>query len=213
MPALKHLIAIGQQFGRLTVLRQVASAGRRRRFLCRCVCGTETTVGVDHLVSGDSTSCGCYNRERVRECYVPHPKHGHAVGNRQTPEYRVWAGMKARCLNPNKPAFKDYGGRGIRICDRWRDSFEAFYADMGPRPSLQHELDRYPDNDGHYEPGNVRWATRAQQMLNTRQNRFLTYAGRTQTVVEWAREIGIPASRLRDRLRLGWTVDRALSSH
>jgi hypothetical protein len=90
----------------------------------------------------------------------------HRLSN--TPEYNSWVGMKGRCLNEHGPDFRLYGGRGIAVCERWRDSFEAFYTDMGPRPSPMHSIDRFPNNDGHYEPGNCRWATPREQRLNQR---------------------------------------------
>jgi hypothetical protein len=92
--------------------------------------------------------------------------HGHAASGR-TPEYNAWVSLNQRCKNPKNPRWKDYGGRGVTVCARWRDSFEAFLADMGPRPSSEHSIDRI-NNDGNYEPGNVRWATRAEQYANRR---------------------------------------------
>ena len=113
--------------------------------------------------------------------------------------------MLQRCRPGGHP---DYGGRGIRVCDRWK-SYEVFLQDVGRRPSPKHSLDRI-DNEGNYEPGNVRWATIKEQNRNTRGNRSLTPAGRTQVLIEWAEETGIPAERIRGRLRCGWTVGQAL---
>lgn len=119
--------------------------------------------------------------------------------------------MKARCGNPNDPEFHNYGARGIQVCERWRHSFEAFFADMGLRPSLAHTLDRI-DNDGSYTPENCRWATKAEQRRNSRQARFLTLDAETLTIGEWSRRIGLSRTAIRQRLRLGWTLRRALSS-
>lgn len=128
-------------------------------------------------------------------------------------EYRAWAGMKVRCLNPNFKDWHLYGGRGIRVCDKWRDSFESFYGDVGPRPSAVHSLDRYPNGDGNYEPGNVRWATRKQQARNwTHRNRLFTHEGESLTLPEWAERLGIARESLRDRIEGGWELGRALST-
>ena len=121
-----------------------------------------------------------------------------------TPEYRVWSAMIQRCTNPNVPKFKNYGARGIRVCERWL-SVECFLADMGRRPSDSHSLDRI-DNDGDYMPGNCRWATDGQQRRNRSDNVYLTHEGRTMIVSDWAREIGISEFTIRKRLRLGWKV-------
>ena len=118
--------------------------------------------------------------------------------------------MLQRCHNPRNPAYADYGARGIAVCAAWRASFDAFFADMGPRPSPAHSIDR-KDNERGYEPGNCRWATRVEQNNNTRQNVFLTLRGRTQTREAWAREAGISAKVVRDRMeKLGWSAEEAL---
>ncbi len=137
------------------------------------------------------------------------PFHGHASDKQRSPEYCAWAGMKARCLNPKNPKYRLYGGRGIGICPEWL-KFPAFLRDVGLRPSPNHSIDRI-DNNGHYEPGNVRWATLQEQNNNHRANRRLTFQGRTMTVREWAREHGLNYETLIARVgRLGWPIDRAL---
>lgn len=119
--------------------------------------------------------------------------------------------MLRRCRNPKFIAFRHYGGRGIKVCDRWLD-FRNFLADMGEPLTEKHELDRYPDKDGDYDPGNCRWATKSQNMRNTNRNHLVTFQGRTQCLAAWAEETGIPYGRLRDRLgKLGWTPERALT--
>lgn len=156
----------GLHFGKLTTVRRSHSDRGQPHWLCRCVCGTEKVVRTAHLRYGRVQSCGCYRGALTRARSLTH---GHTVGGykRHPPEYRIWQGMKRRCDTPTVHGYPNYGGRGIRVCDRWCHDFTAFYADVGQRPSPRHSLDRI-NNDGHYEPGNVRWATWSQQALNRR---------------------------------------------
>lgn len=127
-----------------------------------------------------------------------------------TPEYHVWQAMIQRCTNPSNPRFRNYGARGIVVCDSWRRSFAAFLSDMGRRPSARHSLDRI-DNDRSYSPDNCRWATIGVQSRNRRTNRLLTHDGRTLTIAEWATIVDVKQNTIVTRLRSGWNVDRALS--
>jgi hypothetical protein len=127
-----------------------------------------------------------------------------------TPEYIVWAGMKARCCYARHKAYADYGGRGIKVCDRWLNSFENFFQDMGERPSTKYSIERL-DNDGDYSPTNCHWALKAAQSINRSDNRLLTYEGKTLTVSQWADELGISHGVLRQRLSRGWSIERTLS--
>lgn len=142
-------------------------------------------------------SCGCLLRETIT-------KHG----GYKSPVYSVWHAMVTRCRSPNDPSWPDYGGRGIRVCDRWLDH-GAFLADMGQRPP-GHTLERI-DVNGHYEPGNCRWATPMEQANNRRNNRLITYEGQTHTVAEWARRVGLTKGCLLHRLCVGWPIERALT--
>src|ERR1035437_1367919 len=119
--------------------------------------------------------------------------------------------MIQRCCNARSQAYVYYGKRGISVCTRWQDSFYNFLADMGPRPGRRMELDRYPDNDGNYEPTNCRWATKSQNRLNTRRSRLIEFDGRRQTLQEWSRELNIPRETIYWRISAGWSVERALS--
>lgn len=156
----------GQRFGRWLVLeRGDNGAGRQARWICRCDCGGIRLVRSTHLKSGSTASCGCLQKERISEKKTTH---GHAGRGGETAEYRTWQAMKDRCYNPRHKFFKNYGGRGITVCDRWRENFRAFLADMGRKPRPELSLDRI-NNEGNYEPGNCRWATRGQQACNRRQ--------------------------------------------
>lgn len=162
---MKTIDLTGRVVGQLTVLRFVESrkdAGghARRRWLVRCSCGTEKTVQAGHLLSGATLSCGCLNTAVVLKLRTKH-------GRRWTPEYRTWCAMIDRCHREKNINFANYGGRGIRVCDEWRKSFQAFFDHVGPKPTAAHSIDRI-DVDGNYEPGNVRWVTKAVQAVNTR---------------------------------------------
>ncbi len=135
-------------------------------------------------------------------------------GLQHTLEYNSWRAMKARCYQPKFHAYHRYGGRGITVCDRWLRSFGAFLTDVGPRPSQSHSLDRFPNKDGNYEPGNVRWATPEEQQRNRGDNFCVTFRGETKSISEWADRLGFSNSKiLSKRIKLrGWSVDRALTT-
>lgn len=160
---MRRLDQTGRKFGRLTAV-SVVSWERPARWLCRCECGSETIVRSAQLSSGKTKSCGCLRNEKTAQRNF---KHGYAVRGQKPPEYNVWHHMIQRCNNHNNNRYEDWGGRGIKICDKWVDDFEAFYADMGKRPSANHSIDRI-NNDGDYEPGNCRWATPKEQSSNRR---------------------------------------------
>lgn len=145
----------------------------------------------------------------------PHDRaftHGHTRKGRYTKVYRAWADMVKRCTYAKHVVWRHYGGRGIKVCDRWR-TFTNFLADMGEPPTEKHELDRHPDKDGNYEPGNCRWATRSENMRNTNRNHLVTFKGKTQCLAAWAEELNLPYTRLRDRLvKLKWTAERAFTT-
>lgn len=151
--------------------------------------------------------------KREHVVVTPHrtpQRHGLSYGKNRHPLYNTWLQMKARCYRSNHPAYDWYGGCGITVCDRWRNSFTAFLADVGERPSVGHSLDRV-ETFGNYEPGNVRWATKAEQQRNRADNRNLTHNGRTMCPVDWAAELGMSLSTLRNRINSGWSVSDALT--
>lgn len=166
-PARDQVVAEGGTFGRLTVLaRSLPNKHGQAIWRCRCSCGTEKDIRASSLKGGIASSCGCIYRESrpvIRRTHGDKPK-----VTRVAPEYTAWTNMITRCTNPKHNRWKHYGGRGISVCARWRGSYEAFLADVGRKPSPSHSLDRYPNNDGNYEPTNVRWATDDQQARNKR---------------------------------------------
>lgn len=202
----------GHVFGRLCVVR-LAPPGRqgkrnRVRWVCRCDCGTEKVVFAEYMKAGRVVSCGC----RGVECR----RFGGGSKRSHLPEVQrtrgIWRNISDRCHNPQSTNYPGYGGRGIAVCDRWRASFDDFLEDVGVPPSIDHSLDRYPDQNGNYEPGNVRWATTAEQARNKRNNRNLTHDGRTQCLEDWSRELGLAPGALGARLKAGWSVERALTT-
>ncbi len=170
----------GKQFGNITVLG-LANVRDSNNFIlwnCRCKCGRLFNLNRDSLKKQKNCSCGRGSNLRT-----------HGLTKRK--EYRAWRSMLLRCNYPNHKSYKVYGGRGVKVCERWL-AFKAFWDDMGPRPSPTHSLDRI-DNDGNYEPHNCRWATREEQQRNKRNNHLVTYNGETKCVAEWAILFGITA--------------------
>jgi hypothetical protein len=206
MPSNGITHAQGERFGRLVIVSKdsVRGADKQIRWIVQCDCGNTRSVLGHDLRTGHTTSCGCWRRDFS---IVTKTTHGMT---RTSTEYHVWQGFRARCLNPNSPAYARYGGRGITVCAEWA-TFEQFYADMGPRPSLGHSLDRI-DNDGPYAPWNCRWATRTEQGRNTRANIRYTHAGMSLTLREWSEQTGISFNTLVYRIwRSGWSIERALT--
>lgn len=158
---MKKLNLIGEKFGRLVVTSKSKDCGRDIKWVCKCLCGEIRKIYAGNLKSGKTRSCGCFNIES-------HTTHGYNKG-KVAQEYKIWASMIQRCHNPNDKSYKNYGKRGIIVCDAWRASFLDFIEHVGKRPHCKLSLDRV-NNDGNYEPGNVKWSTRTEQMLNTRRS-------------------------------------------
>ena len=191
-----------QTFGRWTVLyRTTNGANGQTRWYCRCSCGNVGIVAMGNLRNGMSRSCGCLAKEITSRIKKIH-------GMRHSPEWRIWSHMLERCRNPNCEKYYCYGGRGIKVCSRWLE-FVNFYADIGPRPSTKHTLERI-DNNGDYCPDNCRWATWDEQRRNKRTNHLLTYNGETQPVVEWAKHAVVKYKTFKQRIADKWPIERAL---
>lgn len=196
----------GQTFGRLTAIRPAGQNKHGQRlWVWECECGNQIDRIAAPVKNGNTRSCGCLHREMVAAQFTTH---GAKTNGNVSPEYRTWIGLRQRCLNPRNPNFKEYGERGIAVCQRWLDSFENFLADAGERPTPEHTLER-KDNDGNYEPDNCRWATRLEQSHNKRNNRMLTFDGKTMCVMEWQTYLKLPVHH---RIHAGWSVERALTT-
>jgi hypothetical protein len=197
----------GHRFGSAIVIGRAPAASTGNcvpaMWRCLCDCGAEFVRSGGVIRHCESDNSGCLRCGYSRRS----KKHGMAG----CPAHVRWKAMIQRCHNPRNPSYKNYGGRGIAVCARWRKSFERFYADMGDPPTRRHTLERI-NNDAGYKPSNCEWATKHTQSRNRRTNRFLTLNGRTQCVVDWARELGITPGALSDRIDGGWDVARALTA-
>ncbi len=189
----KSIDRTGQVFGHLTVIHLVPPIpGKKdnKKWLCICECGVEKIIRVNHLVSGDTISCGCKKLDILKE---KSKTHGLSQNNDYKSEYLIWVGMNRRCFNKNYKKFIDYGARGIIVCERWRgaNGFMNFITDMGKRPSQKHSMDRWPNNDGNYEPGNCRWATMDEQNRNKRDNHWMEFEGKKMVLLDWAKHLNV----------------------
>lgn len=206
---------IGQKFNRLLIIADAPDVIRknnslRRRVQCLCECGKTKIIDYWRVTSGTTKSCGCFQKEQTAKVSTTH---GHAAKNskKRTKEYHAWSHIKQRCTNPNNKSYQDYGGRGITVCKSWLDSFEQFLNDVGYAPSLQDISIGRIDNNGNYEPGNVRWEQRTEQNSNTRRNVLIEFNGETKTLKEWSVLYKLDQDTLRMRLKAGWTVHEALT--
>lgn len=198
----------GKRFGRLTILKKAEKKNGKKLFwLCKCDCGLTKEIDGDPIRRGAVVSCGCYSRERT-SIRMSQISTTHGMSN--TNIWWRWAGMRERCTNKKTNNYKNYGGRGIKVCDRWL-TFENFYEDMKAGYSAGLSLERI-DNNGNYEPGNCRWATRKEQMRNYRRNRLITHKGETKTLQEWSESTGLKSSTIRMRLSTyKWSPNDALT--
>lgn len=193
---------IGLCFGRLKVINESSnrSIGGGVMWECVCECGISKEILGASLRSGRTTSCGCYSRKRVTET---HTNHGQSTRKGRSITYISWDAMIQRCTNKKCKYYDNYGGRGIKVCERWLNSFDNFYLDMGQRPSKKHTLDRFPNINGNYELGNCRWGTSTQQSRNRRSNIWIEYNGEKLILTDWANKIGARLSIIRRSIQRG----------
>lgn len=198
---------IGRKFNRLTPLGFLGMVNNRSHWLLRCKCGAFWVADIGALQRGYTQSCGCLNRELVLTRSTTHGQASRGPIRSQT--YVTWCAIISRCHNPKNGAYRYYGGRGIVVCDRWRHSFENFFADMGHPPTAKHSIERQ-DNSLGYSPENCIWATQDAQAQNKRSNRRITANGETRILMEWSRLRNIPRERIANRLLRGWSPEEAL---
>jgi hypothetical protein len=204
----------GEKYHYWNVLNSQERRGKKYFILCKCNCGTIKFVEKCGLKKGKSKSCGCFKKEILIQNFSgknnPQYTHGQSLRKSWTKEYRCWVDIKTRCYNDNRRGYENYGGRGIKMCETWLNDFEHFFADMGKAPSPKHELDRI-DVNGNYEKNNCRWITHSQNCLNTTKNKFITLNNKTQTYVEWERELQLTRGTISRRVKKGYSIERCLS--
>ena len=195
----------GKRFGKLVVISYHHS-NNATYWLCQCDCGNTTIVKTGSLNYGSTRSCGCGSIEQARENLRNHAQRGHGFANKEK-LYSVWKGMRERCNNPNNKRYKNYGGRGIKICPDWNDytAFRKWAIENGYSENLT--IERIDINKG-YCPENCRWATWKEQAQNTTRTRFLTYNGKTQSMSMWAKELGLSYGVINHRVQRGWSIER-----
>jgi len=199
----------GLRFGKLLVIRRTnIKKWGSTCWLCKCSCGKETVVDSHSLRKGNTKSCGCLNKEI-------HTKHGHTKDGKISKTYKAWISMNQRCNNTNDINYKHYGGRGITVCWKWSNKnpkgFDNFYKDVGDSPKGK-SIDRI-NNNGNYEPNNWRWATNGQQHRNMRNTHLITFKGKTQCLLDWAKEYNMSSQTLTRRLnKMNWSVEKALTT-
>lgn len=209
----KNFNLVGMRFGKLVVIEldcQRKDKKNQRYWKCRCDCGNETIVSTGNLRSGNSKSCGCTNRERLVLRNKQLAKHGARSNWKKDRLYDIWGGIKKRCENPNDKGYKSYGGRGIKICEEWKNNYVAF-RDWALVNGYEENLsiDRI-DTNKNYCPENCRWATAKQQANNRRNNIFIEYNGKRQSINEWSAETGLSYRAIHARLKAGWEVSKTL---
>lgn len=203
----KFINLTGRKFGRIRVVSFAGKFGNRPRSFwnCVCDCGNHKVINGGSLPCKNGTrSCGCIGRESTS-------KRSRTHGMTRTPTWVSWQSIIQRCYDPKSSNYPRYGSRGIRMCERWRNSFESFLEDVGIRPSLKHSIDRI-NNDGNYEPENCRWSTDREQSRNRSTNKNITFNGKTQCVRAWEIEMNLKPSTIHARIKRGWSIERSIST-
>lgn len=196
----------GEIIGSLIFIRETGvNRNKKRTALFRCRCGVEFEAVIASAVSGNTKSCGCYEKEQAS---IRSRKHG----MRHSAEYAIWCGIKKRCYNPKDINYKNYGSKGIKVCEKWVNDFAAFFKDLGFRPSHKHSVERI-DSKGDYEPNNCRWATSVEQNRNRRNNHLVSYNGATMCITEWEEKLGMKRGVLQSRIvEYKWEVEKAITT-
>lgn len=205
----RPLDLVGSRFGKLAVKERVRTEVPQSFWRCECDCGQTAIVRGTQLTKGKTHSCGCLRRDTMRELGKASRTHGHSTRGGGTPTLRSWRNMVKRCTDPTDKAWPRYGGRGIRVCERWVNGFENFLSDLGPCPSGL-TIERR-DNDKDYTPDNCFWASRRRQANNRSSNIRATINGETLTVAQWAARMQVRPGLVYKRLGRGWSIERALT--
>jgi hypothetical protein len=195
----------GDRYNHLVLISFVERRKSQIRWLCQCDCGKQVVCIMDNLRRNHTTSCGCDRSEKTRARMTTHGD------SRNNAEYRCWLNMRNRCYYVPHKDYKDYGGRGIIVCDEWRYSYETFLSDMGRKPTTDHSIERI-DTNGNYEPSNCKWETLENQSKNKRRAVFVNYNGEKRYLVDVCRERGVNSRLVRGRIYWGWNLEEALST-
>ncbi len=200
---MRLVIKNGSFIGKIQVIKEVPTVDTERYFEFKCHCGDIFTARLHNLRTGNTNSCGCVKKKMLIDRNTTH-------GMTNTPEFNVWQNMCMRCHNVKATHYKYYGERGIKVCKRWRNSFENFFADMGKRPSPKHSIERV-DVNGDYSPKNCIWIENYRQYLNRTDSRFFTFNGETKTISQWATFAKMNYDMVWYRLNNGWSVQDAIT--
>lgn len=208
----KIILVAGQKFGRLEFIKDAGYSTKKKPLIeVKCECDGKVIIcDKGNVTSGHIVSCGCRKLEILKK--QQKKKHGHSLSEngKATKEYDAWRAMKKRCLDPKNDSYERYGARGITICEQWLTSFITFLADVGEAPTKEHSIDRI-NNEGNYEPGNVKWSTAEEQANNRRNNHNITIGTETKNIKQWAKVYGIDNNLAGERLRAGWSVERTFT--